>query len=75
MVCPVQALARDMDGNFVYVLEKASDEAYVAKRQSIEVGEMLPNGFVIKGGLEEGQLVATAGLKSILDGMQVKLME
>ena len=75
LVCPVQALARDMDGNFVYVLEKASDEAYVAKRQSIEVGEMLPNGFVIKGGLEEGQLVATAGLKSILDGMQVKLME
>ncbi|MEL7250118.1 MAG: efflux RND transporter periplasmic adaptor subunit [Bacteroidota bacterium] len=75
LVCPVKALARDMEGNFVYVLEKASDEAYVAKRQTVEVGEMLTDGFIIKEGLAEGQIVATAGLKSILDGMQVKLME
>ncbi len=75
IICPVKALASDMNGTYVFVLEKGATEAYTVKRQSVEVGELLPQGFAIKGGLEQEQLVATAGLKSLLDGMQVRLME
>lgn len=74
LVCPVKALAKDTESTFVFVLNKQSDDSYIAKRQAVEVGELLPDGFTVKTGLKEGQLVATAGLKSILDGMTVRLM-
>jgi RND family efflux transporter MFP subunit len=75
LVCPVPALAKDTDGIFVYILEKGSNDHYAARRQGVTVGELLPDGFVIESGLEKGQLVATAGLKSLLDGMQVRLAQ
>ncbi len=75
LICPVKALGKDMESTFVYVLSKAEGEAYVAKRQQVEVGDLLADGFSIKSGLQAGQLVATAGLKTILDGMEVRLMD
>ncbi|MEM6767408.1 MAG: efflux RND transporter periplasmic adaptor subunit [Bacteroidota bacterium] len=75
LVGPVQAIGEDENGNFVFVLEKADSTAYQAKKRKIEVGALLPDGFVIQHGLEEGELVATAGLKSLLDGMTVTLMQ
>ncbi|MEO0732218.1 MAG: efflux RND transporter periplasmic adaptor subunit [Bacteroidota bacterium] len=74
LVCPVKALGKDTESTFVYVLEKGAGEAYTAAKQTVEVGELMTDGFAIKSGLSEGQLVATAGLKSLLDGMQVRLM-
>lgn len=74
LVCPVKALGKDTESTFVYVLEKGAEDAYTARRKTIEVGELLADGFVVKSGLTEGQLVATAGLKSLLDGMSVRLI-
>ncbi len=74
LVAPVKAIGEGVDGNFVFLLQKDSS-AYIAKKQKIEIGELLHSGFEIKNGLEEGDLVATAGLKSLLDGMKVSLME
>ncbi|MEL7160490.1 MAG: efflux RND transporter periplasmic adaptor subunit [Bacteroidota bacterium] len=74
LTCPVKALGKDTENTFVFLLEKESEEAYRVRRKPVEVGELLPDGFAVKSGLEEGQLVATAGLKSLLDGMQVQLM-
>ena len=75
LVSPVQAIGEDENGNFAFVLEKADSAAYVARKQKVEVGALLPDGFVVKEGLKEGDMVATAGLKSLLDGMKVGLME
>ena len=75
LVCPVSALGKDMESTFVYVLEKQDQEEYIVKKQPVEVGEITAEGFVLKDGLQEGQLVATAGLKSLLNGMKVKLLE
>lgn len=74
LVVPGQAVGEDEDGNFVFVLEPA-DEYYTAKRRSVEVGNLTTNGFEIVDGLEEGELVATAGLQTILDGDKVRLFE
>ncbi len=75
LMAPVQAVAEGANqSRYVFLLKKEKDH-YLVKKQAIEVGELLPSGFEVKKGLKEGDLVATAGLKSLLDGMQVRLME
>ena len=71
---PAQAVGEDEDGNFVFTLE-ASEEQYVIKRRSITIGQLTEGGFEIVDGLEEGELIATAGLQTLLDGMKVRLFE
>lgn len=74
LISPVAAIGEDDKGNYVFKLEKTGDN-YTAKRASVEIGELLPSGFEITKGLKEGDRVATAGIKTLLDGMQVQLME
>lgn len=74
LVAPIQAIGEGTAGNFAFVLSKGED-SYHVKKQAVEVGKLLATGFEIKKGLKEGDLVATAGLKSLLDGMKVKLLE
>lgn len=75
LVCPVQGVGEDPNGNFAFVLNQADGGNYSVKKQPIQIGALLPKGFEVKGGLKEGDMVATAGLKSLLDGMKVRLME
>lgn len=74
LVAPVQAIGEGTTGNFAFVLNKEAN-GYAVKKQKVEVGNLLATGFEIKSGLNEGDLVATAGLKSLLDGMEVMLLE
>lgn len=74
LIIPAKAVGEDQEGNFVFALE-AQDDFYLAKRKSIRVGELTSDGFEIVEGLEEGELIATAGLQTLLDGMKVKLFE
>ena len=71
---PAQAVGEDESGNFVFVLE-ASEENYVVKRRPVTVGALTANGFEISEGLEEGELIATAGLQILLEDMKVRLYE
>ena len=78
LICPIKAIGEDATGNFAFVLEAATDKengAYTARKQAVKIGDLVDGGFEIKEGLKEGQVVATAGLRSLLDGMKVKLME
>ncbi len=74
MVVPVAAVGEDSNGNFVFSLQKSGDN-YAAQKKTIQVGELSPAGFEVKSGLQNGELVATAGLSTLLDGMTVRLME
>jgi RND family efflux transporter MFP subunit len=74
LMVPGQAVGEDEDGNFVFTLE-ASDDYYLAKRRAVSVGKLTSNGFEILEGLDEGELVATAGLQTLLDSMKVRLFE
>lgn len=73
-VVPAAAIGEDSKGRFVFVLTQ-QDSAYVAQRASVGLGALVSNGYVIESGLESGQLIATAGLKTLLDGMRVRLLE
>ncbi|MDF1866635.1 MAG: efflux RND transporter periplasmic adaptor subunit [Saprospiraceae bacterium] len=74
MTVPVEAVGKDNEGNFVFVLNKKSDAVYVAEKKVITVGELLPEGFELISGLKGGEMVATAGLKSLMNGSEVKLL-
>ncbi len=74
LMVPGQSVGEDEDGNFVFTLE-VNDDHYLAKRRSVSVGQLTSSGFEILEGLDEGELVATAGLQTLLDGMKVKLYE
>ena len=68
------AVGEDEEGNFVYVLEPSNGN-FIVKRRSVTLGSLTSEGFEIIEGLEEGEMVATAGLQILLDGMIVKLYD
>ncbi|MEM9022454.1 MAG: efflux RND transporter periplasmic adaptor subunit [Bacteroidota bacterium] len=74
LIVPASAVGEDDGGNFVYLIVP-EDSAYVARRQSITVGSLTSAGFEVKDGVAQGDLVATAGLQNLLDGMKVQLFQ
>jgi len=74
MVTPTASVGEDSNGHFVFVLSKEGKN-YMVKKKKVQIGELTPAGFEIKAGLSNGELVATAGLNILLDGMTVRLME
>ncbi|MBV6655762.1 MAG: efflux RND transporter periplasmic adaptor subunit [Mameliella sp.] len=74
MVVPIEAVGKDNGGNFVFVLKKKSQGIYIAEKQGVTIGKLLPDGFELLKGLKEGTLVATAGLKSLMNGTEVTLL-
>ncbi|MFY0652297.1 MAG: efflux RND transporter periplasmic adaptor subunit [Cyclobacteriaceae bacterium] len=74
LMVPVQAVGEDEVGNFVFIVE-AAEEHYTIKRRAVTIGQLTATGFEIADGLEEGELIATAGLQTLLEGMKVKLFQ
>ena len=73
VVIPVKAVGEDQNGNYVFLIETTDDRTGIAKKQTIEIGRITANGFEVESGLEKGQIIATAGLQTLLDGQKVKL--
>ena len=71
---PVSAVGQDQDGTFVYVLKQQNAGLYRAVKSTIQTGALTDNGYEILSGLREGEFVATAGLRSLFDGMEVRLL-
>ena len=73
LIIPLKAVGEDGQGNYVFVIESADGETGQVKKQYIEVGSLTPAGFKVESGLEAGQLIATAGLQTLLEGQKVRL--
>ncbi|UII31449.1 efflux RND transporter periplasmic adaptor subunit [Fulvivirga ulvae] len=74
LIVPVKAVGKDESGQFVYVLSPVSDEVYAAKKMSVEIGSLMSEGFIVRSGLTQNQIVAVAGLRTLYDGMKVSLL-
>ena len=72
---PSDGVGEDQGTNFVFVIEKGKENTGTIKKQKIDIGELTEKGFLVKQGLEEGQLVATSGLQLLTDKMVVKLLD
>lgn len=75
IIIDTDAVSKDIDGHFVYVLEEKANDLFVARRRSVEVGSITKNGYTITEGLENNELVTTAGTRFLYDGMIVKIKE
>ena len=73
-VVPVEAVGEDANGNFVFLLEEQGNEAIVKKRH-LKLGKITLDGYEVLEGLSGGEKVATAGLRSLLVDMRVKLID
>ncbi len=72
LVVPMKAVGEDGTGKFVFVVEPENESVAVVKKQYVELGALDADQLVIKSGLKSGQLVATAGLQTLLDGQKVR---
>ena len=74
LIAPLKAIGSGVDGNFVYKLTP-EEKSYVAKKVVVQLGDITKGGYEIKAGLNEGDMVAVAGLSSLYDGRKVKLLD
>ncbi len=73
IIIPMKAVGEDGSGTFVFLIETEDNQTGIVRRTPVEIGEITAGGFEITSGLEPGQLIATAGLQTLLDGQEVKL--
>lgn len=73
LIAPIDAVGEDNTGHFVYLLTKAG-KTYTAVKTTVGIGDITAQGFEIRYGLQDGDLVATAGIPSLFDGRKVALL-
>lgn len=72
---PPVAVGEDTGGRFVFVAEPAEPGFGSARRRAVEIGELTSQGLEVTSGLEDGDLVITAGISQLEDGQRVRLLE
>lgn len=72
IIAPAPAVGEDASGQFVFKLVKQNEEVIV-KKTKVTIGELTPKGFEVLSGIAPGDLIATAGLQTLLDGQSVRL--
>jgi multidrug efflux pump subunit AcrA (membrane-fusion protein) len=66
---PQEAVFQGKDGMFVYVVSKEG----VASLRVVEPGEWYKNYWIIKKGLQPGDVVIVEGTNKVFDGASVKV--
>jgi len=74
LIVPPVAVGEDHQGRFAFVVEELAEGFGVARRREVRVGDLTSEGLEILSGLQEGELVITAGISRIKDGQKVKLL-
>lgn len=72
---PPDGVGEDPGGPFVFVIEKTEGDRGILRKRTIEIGPLTGEGFLVTRGLSPGELVATAGLYLLMDGMTVRLLD
>ncbi len=76
LLTPIESVTEGPSEKYVFLLTPSdSTDNYVAHKRPVTIGQLHQNGFEVTSGLEVGDKVATAGLKQLLDGMEVRLLE
>jgi hypothetical protein len=79
LVVPAEAVGRDEEGRFVYVVAPDTAAATDARadgrveRRAVDTGALTPEGIVVTRGLRPDARVVTAGLSQIRSGDRVRI--
>ena len=69
---PITAVTRISGQHFAFVAEPGKDGGLVARQKPVEVGELIGNDYVVKGGLKAGDKIIVSGIQKLGDGAPVK---
>lgn len=72
-IIPTFAVGEDQSGRFVYVVDATDDGTGVVRRVDVTIGALQDNGLEVLSGLSAGQMVVTAGVSVLRDGLKVSL--
>ena len=72
LIVPWVAVGEDRDGRFVFVVEPLDEGVGIVHRRVVTLGEVGREIEILEG-LEEGELLVTAGTRRLIDGMKVKV--
>jgi len=72
ILLPPVAVSEDRNGRFVFLVDDKGEGLGVVKRRSVTVGEFTREGIEILEGLAIGEVVVTAGVRRLTDGMEVR---
>ena len=75
MIVPLKAVTEDRQGQFVYLVAPEAEGFGLVRRQPVRKGDLTAEGIEILEGVAEGELLVTAGLSRISDGLRVRLLE
>lgn len=70
---PFSAVGEDRDGRFVFKVEARKGGLGVVHRAPVTVGELRADGVEIIEGVQPGNMVVTAGVSRIYDGLEVRV--
>lgn len=71
---PTKAVGEDSKGRFVFVIKKDdSENKHHVFKTYIKLGALKNTSFEVLSGLKEGEMIATAGLQTLLDKQEVKI--
>jgi len=77
LVVPPQAVGEDRRGRFVWVVSGLTEGEATVSRRAVETGGLVYSGrssaIEVTAGLQEGELVVTAGVSSLDDGQRVRV--
>jgi RND family efflux transporter MFP subunit len=74
IIIPLKAVTEDHLGRFVYLVEPEEEGFGLVRRQPVRKGELTAEGIEIVEGVTEGDLLVTAGLSRITNGLRVRLL-
>ena len=69
---PITAVTRISGQYFCFIAEDAPNGGLVARQRPLQVGELLGNDYVVRGGLKAGDRVIVAGVQKVGDGAPIK---
>jgi RND family efflux transporter MFP subunit len=72
LTVPVTAVQRISGLYFCFVAEPGEGGGLVARQRPIDVGELVGNDYIVRGGLKPGDKVITSGIQKIGNGAPVK---
>ncbi|MBT8339331.1 MAG: efflux RND transporter periplasmic adaptor subunit [Desulfatitalea sp.] len=75
LIVPVNAVAKGLQGTYVFVVTPTEDDLGIVNKRSVEIGPLTRQGFELISGLDQGERVVTAGLDKMHDGLKVRLRQ
>jgi len=73
IVVPPSAVGEDLQGKFVFVVKNLSAEQGTVKRKMVKLGTLSSVGLEITDGLTDGEILVTAGIRFLEDGLKVRV--